>query len=449
MFKRDFLTRFYDASVCRSYWSVLLTSVKVSAATLILTSFVLLGNLGTSIAIPYSMDRECEDDNTNFWECCGDVAGDWNACISTSTYTDGRVRKFGEDQGSEGNPKILGQSAGSYSTQRFQSESRISPPSISKYKQTISQKCVSSPLVITDYDETQSWNNCNGTIAISDKNKTKARKKYAGKWRDKKFQGRGTVKEGIQAIFTKFARELLVGINSASVEDIPATAGYGKPRIAVAPFRNTDKFVSKSVASELNTRLLAELTSQGSRTYKFVAREALHDIIREVHRVEELETGSEDSAVNLLHNAKVDILIVGALRKEGGKVTLSYKAVSLLDGIVFAATRPRDLWLSRPHPAIMGRKDQRKPFARNLRRLRDGILFPGGKPTILQSQRFLTVLGYDPGPLDGLMRPRLRAAIRAYQRDFRQVDTGRMTRRLMSRMRANVTGKGGIGFVVP
>ena len=95
----------------------------------------------------------------------------------------------------------------------------------------------------------------------------------------------------------------------------------------------------KLPAGEINrTRLLAELTRRGSGIYRFVARETLREIIRELDSIEELEAPNNSRVVDLLRNAKVDILIVGALRKTGQAVTVSYKAVSVEDGIVFAAT---------------------------------------------------------------------------------------------------------------
>jgi hypothetical protein len=240
--------------------------------------------------------------------------------------------------------------------------------------------------------------------------------------------GPASAQEGAQSQFVSFAEELLAGIGSASVEDIPAIGGYGKPRIAVTPFKNTEKTVPPQVASEYNTRLLAELTRQGSGTYRFVARETLSEIIRELDTIEELEAPNNRRVVDLLRNARVDILIVGALRKTGETVTISYKAVSVEDGIVFAATRPRQIWLTQPSAVAR----------RELPRLPPGRLANGGRRPVFRAQQMLAGLGYDPGPRDGLMRPLLRRAIRGYQYDFGQVATGRMTRRLIHELRASL-----------
>jgi len=248
-----------------------------------------------------------------------------------------------------------------------------------------------------------------------------------------------SAQEIAQGQFASFAAELLAGIGSASVEDIPAVGGYGKPRIAVAPFKNPDNAVAPSVASEFNTRLLAELTRQGSRTYRFVARETLREIIRELDTIEELEPPNNSRVVDLLRNARVDILIVGALRKAGEAVTISYKAVSVEDGIVFAATRPRQIWLNPPHEIA----------SRDLPRLPPVRLANGGRRPVYLAQQLLAALGYDPGPQDGLMRPWLRLAIRAYQHDFGQVATGRMTRQLIRELRASVRDENKTALVLP
>ena len=194
-----------------------------------------------------------------------------------------------------------------------------------------------------------------------------------------------------------------------------------------------------AIASEYNTRLLAELTRRGSDIYRFVARETLREIIRELDTIEELEEPNNGRVVDLLRNAKVDILIVGALRKTDDAVSISYKAVSVEDGIVFAATRPREIWLIPPR-AIVKRDERRLPPAR---------LAHGGRRPVYLAQRLLSRLGYDPGPRDGVMRPQLRRAIRTYQHDFGQVATGRMTRALIKKLRASLREEGKTALALP
>lgn len=51
------------------------------------------------------------------------------------------------------------------------------------------------------------------------------------------------------------------------------------------------------------------------------------------------------------------------------------------------------------------------------------------------AQGRLANLGYDVGPSDGLMGPRTRAAIRAFQRDFRLKRTGRLDRQTLDKLK--------------
>lgn len=381
---------------------------------------------------------------------------------------------------------------------------------------------------------------------------------------------RAAMAENDQRAFGYFAERLLAGIGAAKFSDIPAIGGYGRPRIAVLPFSSEEAELPPSVASELNNHLLTELIRQGSRSYRFVAREALKSIIKEIDAIGELDPGNDGRVKDLLRNARVDILIVGRLRADDSGFVLSYQAVSVEDGTLFAATGPRHVsGLSRyaatqsspldPHEAMrqvawsfaralgdeailsvepigqapdgaatpMGeyltelladslryrlhRPDQRGarvriesagPTDTNPRHARikgrywdlghsleirlvlhrgDGSTIPWrrlvsarglpgvapslpaepevtpaprppvarvplddrplpgadpiARPRVREAQRLLTELGYQPGPVDGVLRLRTRAALRAFQRDQGLEDHGRLTRRVMQRLR--------------
>jgi hypothetical protein len=144
-----------------------------------------------------------------------------------------------------------------------------------------------------------------------------------------------------EGAFRSFAQTILAGIGRAKFSDVPAIGGYGRPRVAVLPFSSEETGVPPTVASELNSLLLAELTRQGSKNYRFVARETLKAIIKEIDTIGELDPGNDGRVKDLLRNARVDILIVGRLRTEGAGYVLSYEAVSVEDGTLFAATGPR------------------------------------------------------------------------------------------------------------
>ena len=234
-----------------------------------------------------------------------------------------------------------------------------------------------------------------------------------------------------QGHFRAFAHELLAGIGASDLADIPAIGGYGKPRIAVLPFTADDEAVPKSVSGEFNARLVAELTRQGNRDFRFVARDALKAIIGEIDSIAELEPGADERVADLLRNARVDILVVGRLRKTDDGVVLSYKAVSTEDGTLFAATMPRRL--PRARAAMVARA--RDPVALPAPEFVGPSAGLRGRPRGAEAQRLLVALGYHPGAADGVMRPRTRAALSAFQRSAGLPVNGRMTRRVVKRLR--------------
>lgn len=58
-----------------------------------------------------------------------------------------------------------------------------------------------------------------------------------------------------------------------------------------------------------------------------------------------------------------------------------------------------------------------------------------GRPTVAEAQRLLHGLGYDPGPVNGVLGPRTRRAVAAFQRNNGLGPDGRMTRALVASLR--------------
>jgi hypothetical protein len=260
---------------------------------------------------------------------------------------------------------------------------------------------------------------------------------FAAAWNGAKAQNRHQTD---QAPFEMFAEEILSGIRATDAADIPAVGGYGKPRIAVVPFRfakaKTKKKnrVNADMAREFNDRLLAALTKQGAGTFRFVARETLKSVIHEIDSISELEPDRDARVADLLRNAKVDILVVGTLRKDGSSASLSYKAVSTENGLVFAATPPSRIRLASPAPEIK-RYQQPAITPVILRNRPPFTMSRHGRQPVFHVQRMLHRLGYKPGRIDGIMKAHTRRAIRAYQRHNRLRVTGRLTRRLVRHMK--------------
>lgn len=61
------------------------------------------------------------------------------------------------------------------------------------------------------------------------------------------------------------------------------------------------------------------------------------------------------------------------------------------------------------------------------------------RATVVELQRRLTRLGYDPGPADGRIGPKTRAAIRDYQKNSGLRADGQVTATLMQRIRAETS----------
>jgi peptidoglycan hydrolase-like protein with peptidoglycan-binding domain len=58
-----------------------------------------------------------------------------------------------------------------------------------------------------------------------------------------------------------------------------------------------------------------------------------------------------------------------------------------------------------------------------------------GRETVAEAQRLLHALGYDAGPANGVLGPRMRRAIAAFQRNNGLGPDGRMTRALVVSLR--------------
>ena len=58
-----------------------------------------------------------------------------------------------------------------------------------------------------------------------------------------------------------------------------------------------------------------------------------------------------------------------------------------------------------------------------------------GRPTVAEAQRLLHALGYDPGPVNGILGPQMRRAIATFQRNNGLGQDGRMTRDLVVSLR--------------
>lgn len=224
--------------------------------------------------------------------------------------------------------------------------------------------------------------------------------------------------------FPAFADEIVEGISSQDVSLIPARGGYGAPRIAVWPFEGDDLPVPKALAAEYNDRLEAAIARRSQGRLQLVARPALKTLIRDIENLGAADNVTEARISDLLRNASVDILVIGKMRRDHDHVVLSYKALNVEDGTILSVTIPRRIAINEapPNPFFYAASPQRY------------------MPTVVETQKLLTHLGYDPGPGDGYLTPRTRQAIGAWQRDNGRPENGRMTRAVVDGLRYAVRG---------
>lgn len=246
--------------------------------------------------------------------------------------------------------------------------------------------------------------------------------------------------------FDAFAADILTGLETVQFDRVPATGGYGAPRIAVRPFGDGDSPLPPVIANAYNQRLLAELQRQGGNRYRIVARGSLEPIIEEIRNAGLTPAETEARINDLRRSARADVLIIGTVRLDDGDAVVSYQAIDTESGSLFASTPPRRVTAEQtlvresvPDPADLYRT--RVP-ALSPRPLATGQVVPSRvgalrkrHAVVLETERLLALHGYDPGPIDGLLTMETRNALRAYQADSALPINGRVTRRVVENLR--------------
>ena len=119
-----------------------------------------------------------------------------------------------------------------------------------------------------------------------------------------------------------------------------------KTRIALLPFQKDKIPLGKEIADQFNQTLLHGLMARGGKRYLFLAREDLKFIIDDLEATGRLDNSREDPIASLLKDAgQVDIIIKGKIRRHERKISLSYTAVGLLDGVIAGQTKPASFYL--------------------------------------------------------------------------------------------------------
>lgn len=237
-------------------------------------------------------------------------------------------------------------------------------------------------------------------------------------------------------IFAPVASEILSGIRNASVGKIPATSGYGAPTIALRAFAKNEAPIPTDVANAWNRRLLAELHKQARGQFEFVDMSTISTLIKTIKASNDTADAKRNRIADLKANIRADILVTGSITLAREIPVLTYQALGVENGRLLSTSKPRHIqWPERgpEKPVQVVAKDLPSlPLATSPRDFGNPR---GFRPMVAETERRLSQLGYDPGPVDGVLTHRTRQALRAYQADSALPVNGRMTRRTVENMR--------------
>ena len=183
--------------------------------------------------------------------------------------------------------------------------------------------------------------------------------------------------------FDILAWELLAGIDaSGDALRRNDVREEDQVRIAIRPFSVGQAPLPASLANEYNDKVLVSLLSQGASRYRFIAREALGAVIKEIDESSAREAELDDLLAALVERAKADILVVGKLRRiSEDTAVLSYEAIAVRDGTILAATSYQRLPLDPAEVDLAARSEALDESAKPAARPKSGDLldFPAGE----------------------------------------------------------------------
>lgn len=227
-------------------------------------------------------------------------------------------------------------------------------------------------------------------------------------------------------VFARMAYEVLDGLRKARADAIPAASGYGRPTIGARRFDENEVPVPVKTANAWNRRLLNELQRLARDEFDFVDAAGIDLLVRDI----EGSLGPADDKANRIATLKArsqpDIRITGSVTMAGTTPVLAYQAMETGGGRLLSSTAPRRMKFSEigRAPFVAASDVQAESTAANAP---DGL--------VEEAEIRLRALGYDPGPVDGILTEETRRALRHYQLDSALPANGRMTGRVIENMR--------------
>lgn len=224
------------------------------------------------------------------------------------------------------------------------------------------------------------------------------------------------------AKFSELAEDIVSDLHKVKVDNLQARDGYLNPRIAVMPLKAKEGGLTALQADLFNRQFEQALLDKVDGQFVIVSRQALPLVLEEGTR-----SLRGDDALRRIsemnENSRADILVVGASYNERGAISLSYQALAVESGTLLGATRT--IRVSNAPLRVTSNTDVMR-IARNPTRREE---------VALEAETLLYELGYEPGPIDGIITKQTRRALSRYQRDSALPVNGRLTRDVVKNMR--------------